>query len=102
MSVDTVEVIGPEGTTRTALFPIRAEHEVVDQQLRMRAEEVGERDKAVLAGEAVSLVYSNFRQGAAAGGKCIARAHMGLFGVQKVQTGVQPSVAVGDHYRVLR
>jgi len=39
-----VEVIAHERAARTPLGPIRAEHEVVNEQLAARAEKIGERD----------------------------------------------------------
>ncbi len=42
MNVDAAEIVGPERTVRTPLVPVRAEHEVVDDELAPFPEELDE------------------------------------------------------------
>jgi hypothetical protein len=51
-----IEVIGVERAALAADVPVGAEHEVIDDQLAMRAEQVGEVPLAALALEHVILV----------------------------------------------
>jgi hypothetical protein len=42
MDVDAIEIVGPERTVRTARFPRRIEHEVVNRKLAAACEQLGE------------------------------------------------------------
>ena len=41
VDVGAVEMIGEEGATRTAFLPVRAEHEMVDDELASAVEQLG-------------------------------------------------------------
>src|SRR5205823_3356786 len=51
-----LEVVRPERADRTALLPVRAEHEVIDEQLAAAVEEISQRLLAVWALEDVLLL----------------------------------------------
>ena len=57
MYVDAVVVVGPERATRAAFFPVRTEHEMINQQLFPAGKQIGERYLAVGAFKYVVLVY---------------------------------------------
>jgi len=46
MDHPAVEMIGQERTARAAFFPVGAEHEVIDDQLALAAEQIGQRRSA--------------------------------------------------------
>jgi hypothetical protein len=53
-----VEMIGQQRTARTAFFPVGAEHEVIDDQLALAAEQIGQRLLAARSLEYVALVHA--------------------------------------------
>src|SRR4029453_9218162 len=67
-------VVGDERAVRAALVVIRAEHEVVDDELALAVEEIGERAAPVRPLEDVLLLDGHHRQLAALGGERVALA----------------------------
>src|SRR5579875_505923 len=55
---DAVEIVGPEGAGLAPRLPIRAEHEVIDDELGAPLEEIGEGDPARRPLEAVRLLHT--------------------------------------------
>jgi hypothetical protein len=54
---DPVEIIGPEGTTRTTFGPIRPEHEVIDDQLAAITKQIRQSFLARYGVENIGLFY---------------------------------------------
>jgi hypothetical protein len=79
MDGGAVEMIGQVGTVRAAGFPARAEHEVIDDQLALAAEQVGERRFAVRGVEHIFLFDFFPRQFAAFLAQRVARLCKRLF-----------------------
>src|SRR5262249_37310838 len=73
-----------------AAGPARAEHEVVDEQLRAVAEEVLERRRTVCGLEHVVLLDGHPRQVLPAPREFVALAGVGLLGLQQLGAGLEP------------
>ena len=89
---DRREVVGEQGAGGAARVPGRVEHEVIDDELRVRAEEVRERELGLLAGfgerrECVGLGHGDDGQRAALGGEGVAGARQVLLLFQESQAG---------------
>src|SRR5260370_309790 len=74
MHVDAVEVVGPERAARAALVPIRAEHEMLDDELATPLEQVAERHFALRRVEDIALLDLLPRQLAALARQLVAPA----------------------------
>src|SRR6266852_332611 len=85
-----VEVVCPERATRASLFPVRTEHEVIDDQLRTPRKEVGQRLFAVRSFENVLLVHSLPRQFAPLLTKLVTQSSKFLFLCQKLLARADP------------
>ena len=68
-----LEIVGPERAALAAGLPVRTEHEVIDDELALAAEQVREGRLAVLAVEHVSRLDLFPRQLAPLGAQRIAR-----------------------------
>src|SRR5271168_4230051 len=64
MRAHAVVAVGPERTALARFLPVGAEHEVIDDQLALSAEQVAERRRTFGAFEAVGLLDRDPRQGA--------------------------------------
>src|SRR5690349_19853329 len=92
-----------DGRTRRAAGDVLGpEHEVVDEQLRAAAEQVGERRRAVRRLELIVLVDGDPGQLLAAPGDLVAAARQLLLGLEQVEPRGQPLLAGADrvHDRV--
>src|SRR4029079_11734820 len=103
---DTVEVVGPERAALAAGLPVRGEHEVVDDELGLAVEQVGEGRRAARALELVALGDLDPGQRAAGGAELVALAGELLLAGEQLLAGLDPLrsrndlVVVGRH-RVL-
>ena len=95
-----VEMIGEQRTTRAALLPVRAEHEVVDDQLAVFAEKLGQRFLAVRAIEHVILLDFLPGQLAALAAERVARARKCFFLREMRLAGNEPLVMGDDFMRL--
>ena len=90
-----VEAVGDRRARRAAGREVRAEHEVVDEQLRAPAEEVGQGRRAVLGLEPVLLLDGDPGQRLAPAGELVAAARQLLLGLQHLEAGGEPLLAGG-------
>jgi hypothetical protein len=95
-----VEVIGEQRAARAALLPVRAEHEVIDDQLALAAEQIGERLLAVRGVEHVVLVDLLPRQLAPFAAQRITRARERLFVGEMRLAGSKPFIVRDDLVRL--
>ena len=101
---DRREVVGEEGAGGAARVPGWVEHEMVDDELRVRAEKVRERELGLLAGfrercEGVGLGHFDDGERAALGGKGVAGAREVLLLFEEGQTG---RAVLGGRYDLSR
>jgi hypothetical protein len=82
MDDGAVEAIGNRRTCRTAGRVVRAEHEVIDEELRASSEEIGEGGRALVSLEAVLLVDLHPRQLLPLPGQLVAATGQLLLGVE--------------------
>src|SRR5919198_105306 len=101
MDDEAVEAVGDRRAGWAAGRVVRAEHEVVHEQLRALAEQVGQRGFAVLGLEAVVLLDGHPRQRLALPGDRVAAAGRDLPGLEQLEAGREPLLArcggVGGH-----
>src|SRR5690606_12324954 len=90
VQVGAVEVVGEERAAVAAFLPAGAVHEVVDDQLAVAAEQLGERLAAVGAVELIGLVDPDPGQRTALGAELVALAGEGLFPQQVLAARAQP------------
>src|SRR5712675_695180 len=95
MHDDVVEVVRPERAGRAALLPVGAEHEVVDDELALAREEIGERLLSLRAIEDVLLLDFFPRKLATLAAQRITLAREGLLQHEKFPARFHPFV-VGD------
>lgn len=91
VQVGAVDVVGQERTTGAARVPAFGEHEVIDDQLAVVAEQVDQFQIAVWALEAVVLVDLHPGQGAAFGAEFVAFFGEGFFVGQVLLAGASHS-----------
>ncbi len=99
MNHGAVEMIGQQRTARAAGFPVGAEHEVIDDQLALAAEQVGQRLLAVRSVEHVSLVDLHPGQLASFFAQRVARFRERLFLGEMRLAGGKPFVLGDDAMR---
>src|SRR4029450_1225414 len=90
MPVCAVEMIRQVGTAFATLLPTRTEHEVIDHQLTVTIEEIGERFPAALSIETVLLMDLNPWQLAAMPAQFVTQPCQFLLPCKQVLTGNQP------------
>jgi hypothetical protein len=91
-----VERVSGEGAARTAVGRIRAEHEVIDEQLGAPVEELGERLGAGFSVEGVFGLDWNPRQRLALLGKLIAELRQLLLALEQLAPRDQPLLPGSD------
>ena len=96
MRNDAVEVVGPERAALAARLPLRREHEVIHDELRRGAEQVGERQASARAFELIRLVDTFPGQLAPGLREFIAQARKFFFPCQECRARVSPFPAVYD------
>src|SRR5215469_7980767 len=97
MNRDAVEIVGPERARLASLFPIGAEHEVIDDQLGAPVEEIGERKGAIRPLELVGLFYPLPGHRHSAARQRIPLAREFLLGSEQFKASLQPFL-VRDHF----
>src|ERR1700759_5526863 len=104
MDGETVEAIGDRRARRTAARVLGSEHEVIDEELRAAAEQVGQRRGAGFGRKSVVLLDGDPWQPLALTGKGVAVAGQLLLGLKQIETGGEPLRAtaggVGGGHRV--
>jgi len=90
MRDDSRHMIRQERAADAALFPVRAEHEVVDDQLAASVEQIGECFCALRRVERIGLVDLHPRQFAAFAREFVARAHVGFLLGEERPAGREP------------
>src|SRR5882762_3062554 len=96
MHETAAEMVAEIGATGAAFFPVRAKHEVIDDELGFAAKEIGERLFSVGAIEDVVLFDFDPREFAALGAEGITLASELLFGGQKLFASGEPLVLRDD------
>src|SRR5262249_14883529 len=99
MDRDAVEIVGPERARLASLFPIGAEHEVIDDQLGAPVEEIGERKGAIRPLELVGLFHPLPGHRHSAARQRIPLAREFLLGSEQFKASLQPFL-VRDHFVV--
>src|SRR5258708_23704454 len=90
MHETAAEMVTEIGATGAAFFPVRAKHEVIDDELGFAAKEIGERLFSVGAIENVVLFDFDPGKFAALGAEGITLASEPLFGGQKLFASGEP------------
>src|SRR3954463_4152144 len=90
MRDEAVEAIGDRRARRAACGVIRAEHEMVDEELRAPSEQLWQRRAALLGIEAVLFVDTDPRQLLSPARELIATPRQLLLGFQQLEPGGKP------------
>ena len=101
MDVDTVVVVRPERTARTAFLPIGAEHEVIDHELTAALEQIRKAHAAVRAIELIGLLDPHPRHCPTARGESLTLLRKFLFLKEQLATGGEP-LFTGNYRRILK
>src|SRR5258706_11270515 len=96
---DVVEVVRPERAGRAALLPVGAEHEVIDDELALTREEIGERLLSLGAVEDILLLDFFPRECAAFAAQHVALAREGLLQREEFPARFHPLVVRNDAVR---
>src|SRR5579872_4559904 len=96
MDRDAIEVVCPEGARLASFLPIRAKHEVVDDQLGAPIEQIGKREPAVRSFKPIGFFHALPGQGPPAPRQDIALPHELFLGCEQVTARLQPFLTRHD------